>query len=98
MPRLASARQVETSLYTSAQVESLFNPIRGVRDLERRKGKTPTDHAKINRQAISEQSKRNAMQKLVRCLALGKHCTEPAHFLSYKALTLSHSVLMTGSE
>lgn len=48
----------------SRQVEELFNPVRGVRDQAIRDGKVPVDHAKKNRKAIAEASKRNALLKV----------------------------------
>lgn len=47
------------------KVEELFNPVRGVRDQAIRDGKVPVDHAKKNRKAIAEASKRNALLKAV---------------------------------
>jgi hypothetical protein len=51
------------------QVGNLFNPARGIRDVQKRAGKTPTDHAKANWRAIAAQSQQNAARKLVRMAA-----------------------------
>eukprot|EP00878_Enallax_costatus_P033014 GHUV01036380.1.p1 GENE.GHUV01036380.1~~GHUV01036380.1.p1 ORF type:complete len:236 (+),score=83.94 GHUV01036380.1:656-1363(+) len=47
----------------SSQVESLINPVRGIRDAQARAGITPTDHSRHNILAIKEQSRLNALQK-----------------------------------
>lgn len=46
------------------QVESVLNPVRGIRDAQARAGITPTDHSRHNILAIKEQSRLNALQKL----------------------------------
>jgi hypothetical protein len=48
------------------QVNELFNPIRGIRDVQKRSGKVPVDHTKNNRKAIADQSRLNAARKQVR--------------------------------
>lgn len=48
----------------SRQVENLFNPVRGFRDAQKRKGIMPTDHAKNNMRAIKQQSEINAQKKM----------------------------------
>ncbi|KAL3158708.1 hypothetical protein ABBQ32_011446 [Trebouxia sp. C0010 RCD-2024] len=48
-----------SSHQNSSQLQSIFNPILGYRDSQRRQGLTPTDHAKMNRQAIKQMSLRN---------------------------------------
>lgn len=45
------------------QVESILNPVRGIRDAQARAGITPTDHSRHNILAIKEQSRLNALQK-----------------------------------
>lgn len=58
------------------QINNIFNPARGIRDVQRRAGHTPVDHARNNKRAVAQQSEANAMRKLVRaCLAAGWHCT-----------------------
>jgi hypothetical protein len=47
------------------QVNELFNPIRGIRDVQKRAGKVPVDHTKNNRKAIADLSKQNAARKQV---------------------------------
>lgn len=46
------------------QIESILNPVRGIRDAQTRAGITPTDHSRHNILAIKEQSRLNALQKL----------------------------------
>lgn len=46
-----------------AQVESILNPVRGVRDAQIRAGITPTNHARHNALAVKEQSRLNALYK-----------------------------------
>lgn len=46
------------------QVESILKPVRGIRDAQRRAGITPTNHSRHNVQAVKEQSRLNALQKL----------------------------------
>lgn len=48
-----------SSHQNSSQLQSIFNPVQGFRDSQRRQGLTPTDHARINRQAIKQMSLRN---------------------------------------
>eukprot|EP00882_Tetradesmus_deserticola_P031888 GHRQ01036068.1.p1 GENE.GHRQ01036068.1~~GHRQ01036068.1.p1 ORF type:complete len:247 (+),score=80.07 GHRQ01036068.1:247-987(+) len=47
----------------SSQVESILNPVRGIRDAQARAGIKPTDHSRHNVLAIKEQSRLNALQK-----------------------------------
>ena len=47
----------------SAQISSLLNPVRGVRDQMRREGKQPRNHARDNLMAIRNQSMQNKIQK-----------------------------------
>jgi hypothetical protein len=49
--------------HNSSQVASSLNPIRGVRDMQRRLGQQPTDFAKANAQRIRALSARNASAK-----------------------------------
>jgi hypothetical protein len=51
------------SYITWLQVESILNPVRGIRDAQARAGITPTDHSRHNILAIKEQSRLNALQK-----------------------------------
>ncbi|GBF95728.1 hypothetical protein Rsub_08710 [Raphidocelis subcapitata] len=48
----------------SSQVESCLNPVRGVRDAQRRAGIKPTDHARQNALAVKERSRLNALSRL----------------------------------
>lgn len=48
----------------SSQIESILNPVMGIRDAQLRAGIKPTNHAKNNVAAIKEQSKMNALRKL----------------------------------
>lgn len=45
-------------------MESILNPVRGIRDAQARAGITPTNHSRHNILAIKEQSRLNALQKL----------------------------------
>eukprot|EP00775_Hariotina_reticulata_P007060 gene7060-7274_t len=47
----------------SSQVESILNPVRGIRDAQARAGITPTNHSRHNILAVKEQSRINALQK-----------------------------------
>ncbi|DBB14932.1 hypothetical protein WJX82_003150 [Trebouxia sp. C0006] len=52
-----------SSHQNSSQLQSIFNPVLGYRDSQRRQGLTPTDHARLNRQAIKQMSMRNKVTK-----------------------------------
>ncbi|KAA6419645.1 MAG: hypothetical protein FRX49_10369 [Trebouxia sp. A1-2] len=52
-----------SSHQNSSQLQSIFNPVLGYRDSQRRQGLTPTDHARLNRQAIKQMSLRNKETK-----------------------------------
>lgn len=49
--------------HNSSQVAGALNPVRGVRDVQRRLGQEPTDFAKSNAQRVRAMSARNAMTK-----------------------------------
>jgi hypothetical protein len=53
----------ELVLFLCSQIESILNPVRGIRDAQARAGITPTDHSRHNILAIKEQSRLNALQK-----------------------------------
>eukprot|EP00899_Mesostigma_viride_P025165 jgi/Mesvir1/5833/Mv00628-RA.1 len=48
----------------SSQIQNLMNPVKGVRDDMERRGITPKDHAKENKQKLAETSARNQLKKL----------------------------------
>eukprot|EP00877_Chromochloris_zofingiensis_P007501 jgi/Chrzof1/3003/Cz12g07200.t1 len=48
----------------SSQVESILNPVKGVRDAQRRAGIEPVNHSRNNALAVKEQSRLNALKKL----------------------------------
>jgi hypothetical protein len=48
---------------SAMQVESILNPVRGIRDAQARAGITPTNHSRHNILAVKEQSRINALQK-----------------------------------
>lgn len=48
----------------STQVGSCLNPVRSVRDAQRRAGIKPTDHARHNLMAVKEQSRLNALRRM----------------------------------
>lgn len=50
-------------LYVGAQIENIFNPIRGPRDAQVRAGVKPVNHSRNNILAMKEQSQMNALQK-----------------------------------
>lgn len=52
-----------SSHQNSSQLQSIFNPLQGYRDSQRRQGLTPTDHARLNRQAIKQMSMHNKESK-----------------------------------
>uniref|UniRef100_A0A383VWF5 Enkurin domain-containing protein n=1 Tax=Tetradesmus obliquus TaxID=3088 RepID=A0A383VWF5_TETOB len=62
VPAPAAAPKVKMHV-DSSQVESILNPVRGIRDAQARAGITPTDHSRHNILAIKEQSRLNALQK-----------------------------------
>ncbi len=52
--------------YVSAaaeQIESIINPVRGLRDAQQRAGIIPINHAKANAMAVREASQMNALRK-----------------------------------
>lgn len=51
-------------LLLSFQVESILNPVKGVRDAQRRAGIEPVNHSRNNALAVKEQSRLNALKKL----------------------------------
>ncbi|GMH42473.1 hypothetical protein BSKO_10392 [Bryopsis sp. KO-2023] len=50
----------------STQVENLLNPVRGVRDAQRRQGVVPVNHARQNKDAIKQMSQINGLKKIQR--------------------------------
>ncbi|KAF6265685.1 calmodulin-binding-domain-containing protein [Scenedesmus sp. NREL 46B-D3] len=62
VPAPAAAPKVKMHV-DSSQVESILNPVRGIRDAQARAGIKPTDHSRHNVLAIKEQSRLNALQK-----------------------------------
>ncbi|KAK9814667.1 hypothetical protein WJX72_009492 [[Myrmecia] bisecta] len=48
----------------SSQLQDCLNPVRGVRDQQRRAGITPVNHARHNATAVKEQSALNRLRKL----------------------------------
>eukprot|EP00891_Asterochloris_glomerata_P008860 jgi/Astpho2/8860/e_gw1.00129.68.1_t len=50
--------------HNSDQLRDILNPIRGIRDMQRRQGLQPTDYARLNRQAIRELSTRSKQVKV----------------------------------
>lgn len=54
----------------SSQVANLMNPVTGVRDMQKRAGKTPVNHARDNLIAIKEQSSKNQLKKLEEIAAM----------------------------
>jgi hypothetical protein len=63
MNQLSSLRTQSHPCIAYQQVESILNPVRGIRDAQARAGITPTDHSRHNILAIKEQSRLNALQK-----------------------------------
>lgn len=49
--------------YNLPKIESIFNPVRGLRDAQVRAGIKPVNHARANARAIKEQSQMNALRK-----------------------------------
>lgn len=47
----------------AAQIESIINPVRGLRDAQQRAGIVPVNHAKANAMAVREASQMNALRK-----------------------------------
>lgn len=48
------------------QVENLLNPVRGIRDAQKRQGIKPVDHFRHNKDAIRQISHMNGLRKMVR--------------------------------
>jgi len=46
-----------------AQVASFLNPVNGIRDVQKRMGVAPRDHARNNLKAIREASNKNNLKK-----------------------------------
>jgi hypothetical protein len=60
----ASNQPLGNAPSSTLQVESILNPVRGIRDAQIRAGITPTNHARNNVLAVKEQSRLNALSKL----------------------------------
>jgi hypothetical protein len=63
-PAAATARARRPGPPRPPQVASCLNPVRGVRDAQRRAGIKPTDHARQNALAVKERSRLNALRRL----------------------------------
>jgi hypothetical protein len=71
------------------QVANFLNPVNGIRDLQRRVGIEPRDHARDNRRAIRDASQKNYYKKLVTSLLLLGAPASPMRLAMLRAAALS---------
>lgn len=62
-PQAPPAKFRSGSAGDSSQIESIINPVRGLRDAQQRAGIVPVNHAKANAMAVREASQMNALRK-----------------------------------